>query len=503
MTDWSNRKLEIFIGSTRRDLEKARKKIMEAVWEAGHIPSGMELWTAGSAPVLDDIKKYLKRCDVHSILLGARYGEFINSETRSFVEWEYELSQKNKRPILVFMLDDASLEKEREKECENDLGEKSKEDYLKRFRKRLASERFCKTFKNDEAGIGELGRMVVTSINMLINSSELGDFAGWLKAESEYGRILHAIRENRFLQRVMNRLREFSVVGERVVLDEVAKHNVSENFWEIMQGRIQRHGYWNLFFESGSTIAYLSEQFEHRVLNRGGQANRWKVRTNNILTLLQLMLYTDVDVRPLPMVAPDPNNIYGAIFPREWGMLHEPCPKLPIPLHKREKRAVEKQIKELRGIGSKTLFLTTVSSIDIDHEQIHFRGPHIGSHPNLLFKRAIFTCGQPVVLFLNATKIGDPFKVGKRYPVFGPDLPWEQVVIDYPIAFCVGYDTELRSRVGHEIEKEARAKRNDPEYLMEVLNNLNMTITYEERKFDNNGMIFVANEKFHKLLPDD
>jgi hypothetical protein len=169
-----NRKLEFFIGATRRDLGKASQKLIEAVIEAEHIPSGMELWAAGTDPLLTDIARHLGHCDVHIIILGARYGEYIAGEGISFTEWEYKQSER-KRPVLAFLLKQDEFDTEHKKVVAEDPSEREKEDALIRFRNELRKTRFCKFFSNTEAGIEELVRLCINSIHQLINpNSEVG-----------------------------------------------------------------------------------------------------------------------------------------------------------------------------------------------------------------------------------------------------------------------------------------------------------------------------------------
>ncbi|MBL8849552.1 MAG: DUF4062 domain-containing protein, partial [Planctomycetaceae bacterium] len=117
MRNSTDRKLEIFIGATRRDLKDARVTIQQAVLEAGHIPSGMELWHSDTIPVIETIRRRLERCDVHILLIGARYGEYIDAAAEdkiSFTEWEYRESLRLRKPIIVFMMDDESFAVARE-----------------------------------------------------------------------------------------------------------------------------------------------------------------------------------------------------------------------------------------------------------------------------------------------------------------------------------------------------------------------------------------------------
>lgn len=507
MNNYSNCKLEFFIGATRRDLSDVSKELIDAVLEAKHIPSGMELWPAGVDPLLDDVAKHLEQCDVHIIILGARYGQYIADKKISFTEWEYNQSF-GKRPILAFLLKEDEFEKERKKVISEDPSEKKKEEALIRFRNKLRKACFCKFFSITEAGIAELGRLCINSIHQLINEKRLDENAGWIRASSPEVSTLRQITENKFLERELKRMREFSIVGKRVTIDKVSKETQARVFWETMSGPIRRYGYKNLFFESGSTLAYVSEHFENFVLKNDTEVGSWCVWTNNVLTLLQLLLYTDVDIRRFPPSAPDPEDKYGAIFPCDWSLLHEKCPLEPRSLHQNEVEAVDKMKNNLREFGEKTLFLATTSGWDLDHKLNNFRGPHVGSHSNMLFKRSLFTTERPVVIFLNAEKLGDPFEIGKCYSVFGPDLPLEKVLEDYPLALCVGYDQKMQSSTRRVLEEAVRKKRNDPSNIKEILNNLHFNIIYAEpaepaKPVSDVGTIIAGNTRFQESLPND
>lgn len=497
----SNRKLEFFIGATRRDLGNASKKLIDAVFEAKHIASGMELWSGGSDPLLTDIAKHLEQCDAHIIVLGARYGEYVAGAKISFCEWEYKQSI-NKRPVLAFLLDEDDFKKERESVIKKDSSEKKKTDALIRFRNELRKTRFCKSFHNTKAGIAELGRLCINSIHDLINEKRLDEAAGWIRASSQEVSTLRQISENKFLDQELRRMREFSIVGERVTIDKVSKETQAEVFWKTMMGPIRRHNYRNLFFESGSTLAYISELFEDFVLKDDKEAGSWCVWTNNVLTLLQLLLYTDVDIRRFPPFAPEPEDQYGAIFPREWHTLKERPPSKPRKLHKKEAGTVKDMRGKLCKFGEKTLFLATTSGWDLDHKSYKFRGPHVGSHPNMLFKRALFTTRRPVVIFLSAEKLGDPFEVGKCYPIFGPDLSLKKALDEYPLAICVGYDQTMQSPTRRKLVPKIRKERNNPGNIMKVLGKLNFDVIYAKTGKDT-GAIIAGNLPFQKLLPND
>lgn len=496
-------KLEFFIGATRRDLSKAREKLIEAVLEAKHIPSGMEIWAAGVDPLLDDISRYLERCDAHIIVLGARYGEYIKGKEISFTEWEYRES-KNKRHIIAFLLKDEEFKISRKKELDRDPNEREKEDKLRDFRNELMSSRLCKFFSNTKAGIEELGKQCVNAIHQLINEKAIGEHSGWIRAGGKEASTLRQIRNNKFLERELIRLSEFSIIGDRVVLERNSKEVMGNVFWNVMKGRIRRQNWKHIFIESGSTLAYISEDFENEVLKYARDIPEWTIWTNNVIALLQLILNTDVHVRRFPASAPDTNDKYGAIFPREWYDLFEAPPAEPRPLHYPESLAVEAMKTQLSELSErKLLILATASGWDLDHSQASFRGPHVGSHPNMLFKRALFTTGDPVIILLNAEKLGDPFEVGNCYSIFGPDLPLGKAMNEYPLALCVGYDQSLVSKTRKELMEGVRKDRNDPERVNNTLRTLGFNIAYNLKYPKDRGAIIAGNEKFKELLPND
>ncbi len=500
MSSKQRRKLEFFIGGTRRDLKIATKTVIYNILLAGHIPSGMELWSSGVNPLTDSIKEHLGQCDVHIIILGARYGVHVPGQEISFTEWEYNQSEIDNRPILVFLLNDKEFDEEREKEIAKDPIEKINTDALNKFRETLKKGRFCVHFSNKKAGIEILGKECINSIHKLINHGDLGEDVGWVRASSHEVSVLRQISKNKFLVRELKRMREFSIIGERVTLDAVSKQTLARVFWERMMGPIRRNGYKNLFFESGSTLSYISETFEDYVLKNDDKAESWNVTTNNVFTLLQLMLYTDINISRFPQFAPDPEDKYGAIFPHKWHKVRETAQTKPRGLHTAENEEVEWMKCQLKKFDKNTLFLATTSGWDTSDSD--FQGPHVGSHPNMMFKRALFSTGCPVVIFLSADKLGDPFEITKCYPIYGPDLPFNDGLKNYPLALCIGYDSLMQSPTRRDLKKNERKLRNDPNIIKDTLTKLKFNVFYEEGG-GNTGAIIAGNSLFEELIPNN
>ncbi len=214
------RKYEVFVGSTKKDLSSVREAIIKAILDAGHIPSGMELWSAGTMPTKEAILNRLEMCDIHIVLLGARYGYVPIESDISITEWEFQESEKAHRPVIAFFLDDNSFKKELENidrsEDKKDQNEKKNREQLINFRKKVMESRLCREFRPTPAGINDLKASCINAINEVIDSLAPTKEAGWIRASSQFGKALNAIHDNWFLHRILNKLQEFNWLREGV-----------------------------------------------------------------------------------------------------------------------------------------------------------------------------------------------------------------------------------------------------------------------------------------------
>ena len=218
-----------------------------------------------------------------------------------------------------------------------------------------------------------------------------------------------AIQDNRFVRRVLDRVSKFRTLTSRVETEPLAKQAAAQTFWDHKLNQLKRKHYRHIFIESGSSLAFVAEVFEEKTSKQ--DQDIWKVATNNALALLQLSLFTDLDTRPNPPAAPDPEDRYGAIFTRESLNAHEEPPRQPRRLYRAETEAIANTVKLLTdGVPEEQLILATASGWDTTHAEPLFRGPHVGSHANMLFKRALFQSGRPAVLFLTRRKIDPDFE---------------------------------------------------------------------------------------------
>jgi hypothetical protein len=79
------RKLQVFVSSTFTDLKLERQAAVEAILTAGHIPAGMELFTAGDESQMNVIKRWIDESDVYLLILGGRYGSVEPTSQKSYI----------------------------------------------------------------------------------------------------------------------------------------------------------------------------------------------------------------------------------------------------------------------------------------------------------------------------------------------------------------------------------------------------------------------------------
>lgn len=145
------KKYQVFISSTYRDLIEERKKALDILLMADCIPAGMEAFVATDLAQFEVIKKVIDLCDYYMLIIGKKYGS-VNPETGiSYTEMEYDYAISKEIPVLVFALDD-SVELPPEK-CEEDA-EKLKK--LQEFRTKAMNNRLATVWKSIDDLTGAL-----------------------------------------------------------------------------------------------------------------------------------------------------------------------------------------------------------------------------------------------------------------------------------------------------------------------------------------------------------
>ena len=104
------RRLQVFISSTYTDLIAERQAAVSAVLKAGHIPAGMELFTAGDRSQMETIKQWIDESDVYMLILGGRYGSIEPAAGVSYTELEYDYALQQQKPLFAVVVTEKALE---------------------------------------------------------------------------------------------------------------------------------------------------------------------------------------------------------------------------------------------------------------------------------------------------------------------------------------------------------------------------------------------------------
>lgn len=103
------KKYQVFISSTYKDLIEARSKVRDAILSMMHFPVGMEMFNAADEEQWEIIQETIDSSDYYVLILGQRYGSVIESGSDagiSYTEKEFRYAREKKIPVLVFIIDD-------------------------------------------------------------------------------------------------------------------------------------------------------------------------------------------------------------------------------------------------------------------------------------------------------------------------------------------------------------------------------------------------------------
>lgn len=133
-----DKKLQVFVSSTYTDLKEERQAAVEAILSAGHIPAGMELFSAGDESQMTVIKRWIDESDIYLLILGGRYGSIESYSGKSYTHLEYEYALEIGKPLFAVVINDQTLE-DRVKEKGTTIIERDNPQKLKDFKNTVLS----------------------------------------------------------------------------------------------------------------------------------------------------------------------------------------------------------------------------------------------------------------------------------------------------------------------------------------------------------------------------
>lgn len=189
-----DRKLQIFVSSTYTDLKSERQAAVEAILQAGHIPAGMELFTAGDESQLVTILRWIDQADALLLILGERYGSLEPKSGKSYTQVEYEHAIENGKPVFSLVISDDMIQKKYAT-----LGRDATDDHRVQHKvfKEIVLSKICRIV-DDEKDI----RIEITRVLSGYALDE--NMTGWIRA-NEFTRTQSLLSE---LQNTISQLRE-------------------------------------------------------------------------------------------------------------------------------------------------------------------------------------------------------------------------------------------------------------------------------------------------------
>ncbi len=101
-----DRRYQIFISSTYKDLIEERQKVTQAILKLYHFPIGMEMFHADNEEQWIQIKNTIDMSDYYILIVGRYCGTMIEEEGISYTEKEYNYAISKEIPVLSFIISD-------------------------------------------------------------------------------------------------------------------------------------------------------------------------------------------------------------------------------------------------------------------------------------------------------------------------------------------------------------------------------------------------------------
>ena len=94
-----NKKYQVFVSSTYKDLKEERMAVIRLLLKMGFIPVGMEQFPASNMSQMEYIKMMLDSCDYYLLILAGKYGS-VDVDGIGFTEKEYDYAIANGIPVM-------------------------------------------------------------------------------------------------------------------------------------------------------------------------------------------------------------------------------------------------------------------------------------------------------------------------------------------------------------------------------------------------------------------
>ena len=167
-----NKKYQVFVSSTYKDLKEERSGVITAVLGIGCIPVAMEQFPAAPVSQWDYIKNLIDESDYVVLIVAGCYGTEDRIDKKSFTEKEFDYAKSIGKPVLPFLV----LNPEELKVSKSENTE-SKRKKLREFREKVEN---SGCLVNYYSSVDDLKYKVAVSVTSCIISKP---GIGWVRAD--------------------------------------------------------------------------------------------------------------------------------------------------------------------------------------------------------------------------------------------------------------------------------------------------------------------------------
>ena len=134
-----NKKYQIFVSSTYKDLKQERQFAIDSIIKLRHIPAGMELFSATGENQFEMIKPIIYESDYYLLIVAGKYGTVCEDTGLSYTEMEYDFAVENQKRVIAFVHEDPENLPFSDRESTDKMRKK-----LKKFRQKVMSNKMVK-----------------------------------------------------------------------------------------------------------------------------------------------------------------------------------------------------------------------------------------------------------------------------------------------------------------------------------------------------------------------
>lgn len=164
------KRYQVFISSTFRDLIDERQAVLKAVLELNHMPAGMELFPAADETAWQLIRDVIDGSDYYLLIIAGRYGS-LDEAGIGYTEKEYDYALQSRKPVIPFLHQNPD-NLPREKTETND----SAWNKLKAFREKVEKKHTSVYWNSSE----ELKARVIVGLTSTVKRKPA---VGWIRAD--------------------------------------------------------------------------------------------------------------------------------------------------------------------------------------------------------------------------------------------------------------------------------------------------------------------------------